>query len=764
MPQYKKPGDPSIKIGDTVLHDNKLYKISGEKNGNWVTKTIDMSKMKKQAQDIKKFIDSTNVQSKDYRPFGQTKWDISAPKVAHEKPGTNLDKQNRSDLVKLELQADYNKYTHNAMMTSLAMFDSAIKSGQMTPDELQQIFLPLGMSAEPHKEGPAYRYFKSTGKIKGDPRNIAITLFKDINKLKSEINKKGPEFFTAWTNREVDDKIEKKLYDDYESGRINTAEYYKKLDLAAAGNDNNQNYLKVVLNRINTWKAKNSNLTSVKSITKQNANYDYELAMADLHSLNVQQVKKWRIESKWKIVDDIYNNLKDDKRIKDEFGKPIFNDKGKLQKYNMENLMIELNNSFNPNGTYNANYIPETNYSYKYGNIKEKISSLPSYGPYSDPTAPIDYAESLGLKTTGAVPARDYSPNEQMALDEGLPIFHKQSKPMAGAFSLATTYKVIPITATAFGKEIQKQFTKSIYNLYVDKDDRNVINLRTPYFEDIKNEGGGTGIGAKALTKELYLKDEKGDSPYIWGSFVADWSRFKSGLEFKINGADGGRKISFMGAGQNAYDESDKETSDTGKKLINDFIEWINKDENQTKTRSEGFGLDAYKYANDSKDNSAMTIHFPNAFLKTVLEDDKNVKGYLSETDYDLIRQNGATIIAERKDFNNELMNSTRSTLQTYVDHNNYYAYTHPSGLGSVVVEKDDQGDYDIEYNLYDPISKRILNTQNISTRFDNQLDEGFLIALQQLQQYVYNVTNMNYLEELESTKASYEKEYQEKN
>ncbi|MFZ9377113.1 MAG: hypothetical protein ACO25K_08310, partial [Candidatus Fonsibacter ubiquis] len=68
MPQYKKPGDPSIKIGDTVEYKSKYYKVNGkDSNGKWNADPIDMSKMKKQAQDIKKFIDSTNVQSKDYR-------------------------------------------------------------------------------------------------------------------------------------------------------------------------------------------------------------------------------------------------------------------------------------------------------------------------------------------------------------------------------------------------------------------------------------------------------------------------------------------------------------------------------------------------------------------------------------------------------------------------------------------------------------------------------------------------------------------------
>jgi len=135
MPNYKKAGDPTAKIGDTVTYQGKAYKVIASDNGK---RTINLeSPIEISNPVIDKFVNTDK-----YKPLSTTKWDKSMPKTADVRPGTNLDKQNRSDLLKTELKASFDKNTRSAVLSSLNIFETAMKNNALTKKELQQIFAP----------------------------------------------------------------------------------------------------------------------------------------------------------------------------------------------------------------------------------------------------------------------------------------------------------------------------------------------------------------------------------------------------------------------------------------------------------------------------------------------------------------------------------------------------------------------------------------------------------------------------------------------
>jgi len=758
MPNYKKAGDPTAKIGDTVTYQGKAYKVIASDNGK---RTINLeSPIEISNPVIDKFVNTDK-----YKPLSTTKWDKSMPKTADVRPGTNLDKQNRSDLLKTELKASFDKNTRSAVLSSLNIFETAMKNNALTKKELQQIFAPP--SAMPpgktEKGGLASRFnlneiVEGGGKSK---KNVVFDYdtYGDINKLRNEITKRGAEFFIARTNLNATNEEWQKINEEYESGKINLNEFNKKLELARVRNDDSQNYLKQVINRINTWKAKNSDLSFVRRAIEQSPNLDYDLAMADLNSLNIQDAKNWRIQAKNRIIEDMYNNLKDKKEIKDEFGTPKFDENGKLSGYSMEDFYNQLSNSFDVYGNYDPNYIPYTNYTRKFNQVKDRLekvnkelypeefknSGIPFLEGLYERNAgkpfknlPASTAAQLGLKfqEAGARPINDSDKvnpltGKKTYWDEKVKSAQELELPIYEIDHRNKAYNSIALTPESFGKDIQREFSKAVYNLYTDKDDRNVINIPTPFFANY----GSSGLGAKALIKEINLADTKGDSPWIWQSFIGDWSRSKSGLSTKINGVN--RKISFQGAGQDGYDESDEEQSEKGIALINNFIEWSQNPKNDTEANS--FIMEAYKYANDNKDNSAMTLFFPEKFLKQQVADK-----VIDDTDKELILSKGASIIGKQDDFNNELIKSTRSNLQAHIDYNKYYSYKDPSGLAGLDITKDEEGDYTLSITLRNPINNKKLFVPDYSTRFGDELDDATLNAMKEIQKYINKVSKIN--------------------
>jgi len=781
-PEFNK----SSALGDTVAYKGKYYKVIPADEGG---RTINLNlpiKIDSEKPNTKNISNPTIdklANPSEYRPLSTTKFDQENPRVAAEREGTNLDKQNRAALVRTELGEIFNKNTRTAIFNALDMFDTALKnkdgSGKplMSKEELRQIFEPPS-SLPPggtRRGGVAAKFSHLFPGAVSEETDI----YENIDKLRSQINNKGAEFFVARTNNRTSNENWQKLNEDYESGKITLTQFNKKLEEARISNDASQNYLKQVLNRINTWKAKNENLEPIQRTLKQFKDFDYQLAMADISSLNLQDVKNWRIQSKQKIIENMMSNLKDNPEMKDQFGTPKFDKNGRLTGYSMDALYEELSNSFDASGNYNPNYILKTKYTDKYAEAKEKLekrnkelypeefkkSGIPFLEKLYDMNKddqPFDnispgVASRAGLKFTqpdGSVidwsgnvyDVEDWNIKTKLAKEAGLPTYDlndplikkemEEIDPKTGASTKATIY-----TPESLSRDFQKSFKKAVYNLYTDKDDRNILNIPTPFFEEV-NIIGGTGLGAKALVKEINLADEKGDSPWIWGSFLADWERSKRGLEAKINGVD--RKISFEGAGEYGY-ETDKETSDKGVRLINNFIKWA--EENDTEANS--FIMEAYRYANDNKNNSAMKIiKIPEKFLKKQLlgsTDTEYGEGFLTQPEYGLILKNGITILGKQGDFNNDLIKATRSNLQAHVDYNKYYRYNHPSGLASLEIIKDENGDYNMIQILKDPSSNQILTTTDYSTRFGDQLDNATVDAMQTIQNYINQIQSAGY-------------------
>jgi hypothetical protein len=755
-----KPFDKSAKVGDTVKFNGNYYSVY-LKDGK---KTINPSTPLKLPDFVVKAI-----KPEQYDLAGNKKepYDVQYPRVAQDRSGTYLDKQNRSELVNLELKNSYNKYTNKALQASLDIFQNAIGQDLMSDKELEEIFTPKGLIkrvnplvALQRRLGPLT---EETGMGVYNPRDPHV--YKNITTLKNQIDKEGVDFFLKRTNLDVDVDKNKayELSEKYDSGKITWEEYVMEKDKLNQSNLSEDNYLSTVVKRINNWYNKNSNLTVVQNTlntyknTDQNFDYDYYLSMADINSLNIQQVKNWKTQAKYKIIDDMYSNLKNDDQVKEEFSVPIFNNNGQLQKYDMSRLKKALYNSFDANGDWDPNYIPETNYNLKWNNIKKNVKNFTDSGPdgiFMDNES-LNNARKLGMYTYESNdlnraffgdPEFDKMKKEVEA--EGLPTFTVSQQPM-GSY-IPNTSTIIPLFPKVLSKRFQKKFTEAVENIYTDKSDRNVLNISTPFFEEV-NRIGGTGIGAKVLVKNINLGDKKGDSLPTWTSFISDWANYGSDLSSKINGVN--RRISFEGAGQDAYDNADDtEQNDLGKKIINDFIYWTKNPEN--KTKENDFTLEAYKYANDNKDNSAMTIKFPTKFLKSIKKDDKNKNTYLDETDYDLIFNEGLTIIGRQGDFRNHLMNASRTNLEAYVDHAGQYTYTHPSGLGNVTISKNYMdGDYSISLNLLNLKTKKFNQAYSgHAIRYGDQLDNAYLNALQTINSYSSEILNNYISEEKENT------------
>lgn len=763
MPIHTNPsGLKTAKVGDTLFYEGKHYKLEKGVDGNrFKAVPIDMSKVKQQADTVKNFIKSKDVSTNKYRidPLGLKQWDKDNPRKSVERPGSIMDKQNITQGVNRGLQEGYQRYVEPAFNVSLDMLESLENSGQISKDEIYNILSPKAKTDDPFMSGAAVDEWAK----KYDPDYFKGTIhdkkvYESVKTFRNELKKKGPDFFVARTN------INRQLKYDKNGKPIDPARYGSKDDLSSKIPQewnidalNKENYTSQVVQRIGRYAKENIGLSPVSNAIDQQG-LGSLLTDANIFSLNMQDVKDFRQKTKARIIDDMYNNLKDREDILREFAQPIFNKENKFVGYDKENLRFQLDKSFDEAGNFDPNFIPYTNYNaalkrknYNDSKLPGDFRSIDVFNPhkggiegYIDPEnlKPWQKQELSQYQTFDKAMGIELSDIEQRsekeALEKGYPIYAD-----IGVGSYAPD--VIPYSETAIGKIFSEEFEKAVDNIYKDKDDRNVLGfgygtMGIPFVESVGP--GGTGIGANALSKPVQLSAGKdSDAIFVWSGFKNDW--INEDLKNKINGTD--RLISFKGAGLVGYeaslgeDEDKGMSSEKGIDLINNFIEWI------PGHKSTRFDLEAYKFAANNFDKSAMTLKFPESFLKEQLK-----AGVIDDTDLEDIKSNGATIIGGAYDFSNPLMQAQKTPLEAHIDYRKSYTWTHPTGLASYTIEKGDGANNDYRtitrwygYDEENPGRLKVIEEQrNSVTRYGNNLNKALNNAVGKLTSDINKLIN----------------------
>jgi hypothetical protein len=765
MPKYGELNKNS-KIGDTVSYNGQYYKVinSIESPGK---KTIDLnrpinldgSKGNTQVADTISKLDRSNKYKNE--PLGLLQWDKDNPRRAIDETGSVLDKKNVATAVTSQVTEGYASYVQPAFTVALDMLESLESRGKISKDELYNILSPKAKSTDPFLSTSESRVDEWAKKYDPDYFKGTIhdkNIYTSVKNYKKAVNEKGADFFISRTN------INRQVKYDKNGRPIAPGKYGSSEDmLSTIPQDWNleevdkENYTSQVLDRIATFAKNNYNLSEVENAINSQG-LGPAMAAAQIYSMNIQDVKDFRIKAKEKIVNRMYNDLKDQEDIKREFGTPVFDKNNVFKRYDMQNLRFQLDNSFDEAGNFDANYIPYTNYeealrrkNYNdqklFGKNYKPVEALPEHlGGREGFINEEDILRSPWIKQEmsqyrtfdklmGTEPSDIEQRSEEEAFKRGYPMYTD-----TGAGSYAPD--VIPYSETAIGELFSKQFEKTIYNIYRDKDDRNVLGLgdnNIPFFQNIDNK---SGIGALGLAKKIKLNAGKNsDALVVWSSFKNDWEDLS---DKKINGAN--RLISFNGLGASAYDDSLGEDEDIGEssekgiKLINNFIEWLN----STEHKSSEFDLQAYKYAANDFNKTAMVLKFPKKFLKQQVEE-----GIINETDEELINKNGASVIADQGDFKNDLMVAQKTPLQAHVDYRNSYTWRHPSGLTSYTIEKGGKNsDYNTVarwygFNEENPGTLKILKEQrNSITNFGSNLDKALNDAILNLTSDVNKMLN----------------------
>ena len=700
MSNYKKAGDPSANIGDTVSYQGKYYKVIQDPD-NKTKKTIDLNRSLKIdiQRDNTQVADTIKKLSQGRSPISEFDFDNAKRNV--DKTAGVLDKQDLSKAVTVTAEQGYNAYVKPAFNTALTLLETLENTKQISKDELYKILAPEGMDLD--ENSPQSQWMK---KYDPDYQKGTIydrTLYTNVKNYKKSFEEDGMEFFTARTNR--------RSYGNA-NALYNSPEYILSHNPVNKKDLEKENYTQQVLTKLGSWISQNSQLNSVKN-ARQYQDLDMLLTKANMYSMNLQDVKDFRTKAKAKIINSMYNDLKDKKNIQEEFGTPVFDENNKFVKYDMNNLKFQLDKSFDESGNFDPDYIPYTNYEDRlrrknyndqklFGKNYKPIDVLPPHlggregfidgeKRYNSPWVEQELSQYRTFDKSMGIELSDI---EKRSEEEA----YKRGYPMYTDINIGTYVPdVIPYSETGMGELFAEEFQKAVQNIFTDKDDRNILGLgytNLPFLEPVGEQG--TGIGANALTKQLKLSPKNTESLIIWNSFLSDWNRLQTD---GLNGTT--RLISFEGAGADGYSASQGSNKNVGEstlngtRVINDLKEWAKKKKGEAE-----FGIEAYKFAANDFNKSAMRLYpIPNSFLKKLEIGEEN--GYLDSEEIENIRQNGITIISDQGSFRNELMASQKTPLQAHIDYRNSYTWYDPSGMASYTVRKSDPRNASSDYETF---------------------------------------------------------------
>jgi hypothetical protein len=283
---------------------------------------------------------------------------------------------------------------------------------------------------------------------------------------------------------------------------------------------------------------------------------------------------------------------------------------------------------------------------------------------------------------------------------------------------------------------------------------QNLIKAASSAYEDVQiikappaigqmGEMSGTGIftpGVQSVYVSPKAINTKGMA--YFREFARDINRMDFGDNTKY-------QVSFNGATKGAFDAvrngDEAGINAIGEKLIKDLIA----NANYGKTKIAPFKLSAQAIAAGLTNKSAMTITPDREWLENYVATNKDGTNNLLDAELQKqILQNGITVIADSKSFNNTLLQSTyMDPLQIYVDRNGSYTYNDARGLGKWTVEKNLYGTSEyittLEYDYFDPEQGKMVrfNTGPQLANYGNNLSN---VRDQMSTQFFENLYNQN--------------------
>ena len=630
--------------------------------------------------------------------------------------GGDLPGQNMAEAEKYSIGTLFDQKGKSGIINLLKTYKQAIEKDEMTLQEFYDLVKPAGAPNSPvgwsvYKKdsplAPEYAFSSPDALINAIETQGVDFVLKQTNKEKQDVyikNYKGERVRDAMD-------VQRKEREGYKGGTVKYSDNIK------------DNYMASFLAKGTGWLTKNNSLTTVKAAINQGI--DTELAIANTISKNVQDSRKWRYETRELVANDVYNSLKNDPEIREQFGKIIPNnrkDKGffDLFDYDMSRLREELGNMYDESGNIKSDYVLKTNALLD----AQKNNAAAKSGPVLYNT---DNFSVTGLNNlNNPAELRDYAYRHQK-LNEQLFTSQKEMNDY-------------------LAKKITKQTVQSARKIYSDSDNRHLI-AEVPGYVKLNAEGG-SGFGARGLTSRIDLSKPNSLGAIAFWEFTKDWSNLRNSIDGIEN------VISFEGAsvtglksgqvkpgifGTSYFDTSyDESTSALGKKLLDDYMNWT--EENGTKANA--FDMTAQRIAAQDMRKGSMKINFPEKFLKEMLQDkEKNPNGYLDKDNYDKLSQNGLTIIAPNTKFNNALHNSTMTALQSHVEYNDQFTWQHPTGLGSFTIKKGGINDPDyITETVYKDYNGQIVDQAiNRSTSFGPNLESALGSGIDDLNGWVYD-------------------------
>ena len=625
--------------------------------------------------------------------------------------GGNLNKQNTALIEGKSIQSLFDQKGKMGVLGLLKLYDQQVNNAgggaTMTKQQFYDLTKPPGAPTAIPKAG-SVDYIKYSD-------------FTDPKALMKKVEKEGVNFMLKHTNQEaMDVKIKnsegKIIHDamDIERKKAQGIPYGS----TKWSTKKEDNYYANFIAKGAAWTYKNSGLTAVKAANAQGL--DTQLAIANTISNNIQDSRKWRYETRNIVTDDVYNKLKNDPQMMRQFGEAKFDKNGKYLNTDMSRFKTELSNMYDESGNLNPNHKLKTNYQIGIDKAKE--------------------ASQIGTFSFGSpdlIGSHDYSDQ----LTERL----VRAGQGAGLIKTPTN---MDEAAAEISSTIMKQFVESASDVYSDKDDKLLIK-KVPGYTQISADGG-TGFGAQALQSRVDLSKPLSLGAITFWEFGKDWAKMRG----SIDGLD--KIISFEGASVTGLKSGkvepgmfsftttslDETTSATGKKLLDDYMEWTKKHG----TKANAFDMTAQRIAAEDMSKGSMTLNLPDKFLKEMLQDEKNPDGYLTQDNYDNLAKYGLTIIAPNTDFNNSLHGSTMTPLQSTVEYNNEFVWDHPSGLASFAIRKG--GPNDPEYiteQIYRDYNGKQVGTPiiNNTTSFGGNLEGVLGDAIDDSNQWVYNDLKM---------------------
>lgn len=248
-------------------------------------------------------------------------------------------------------------------------------------------------------------------------------------------------------------------------------------------------------------------------------------------------------------------------------------------------------------------------------------------------------------------------------------------------------------------------YIKRVYDMYSAnwETKKNNTKFKTYYVGDYVPGASGSEYALSASeTKGLTVFPNAYGTPNrtIWTELMADVNNMSRSLADPKDA-----KISFGGLGKNASNNTDVGLA---------VLSYLNS-KMAGKEKPKNFEIYSAQIAMEDPKKGAMLI-YPNAEELDKLVGTKNEPGIITAEERNAIIKNGISIIGDRNNFNNFLMQEGNITPMQAVVNAKGYEYKNPGGAGGFKITR--SGD---NYNVTGTLNARNSNTGQMETQYINQ-------------------------------------------